>query len=292
MSLAPIRGSGGTAQGPPTEGRVGDDLREGWSSFMADPIAGVETCELSSRGCSCVILAFHGYMIHRSLTDIIDVHTGSSDFEVSHPPSRAGWGWEGLDLGAVNREASRSVPFSSRELTGIVEAVGGMSRPAGGVPLLGDVDQVLLALRRLGLDDLAGDLEYKKVLIEDDPDESPISLESARGFYAFVAAGALRGFPSVTVDSRGYVGLEWIIPDPLRPGFAPGTVTTGRGDDHLWGRGDGVLGMWFLPNGLVRVCGTSGPVGQGVDRMAVNSTVPPAHVIGEIMPFLSRLEGT
>lgn len=158
------------------------------------------------------------------------------------------------------------------------------------VPLLDDVEDILLHLRSRGLDDLASDLEYKKCLIEEDPDELPISLESARGFADFVATESLVGSPNVMVDSYGYVGLEWIIPDPLTMGSGVEMAATGKGDDHVWGKGDGVLGLWFLPSGMVRVCGTSGPVGQGVERMRVNSTMLPGYVMGEVRPFLSRLE--
>jgi hypothetical protein len=186
----------------------------------------------------------------------------------------------------------QSVYGSSAELKDVIlDVLLEPFDPPDEVPALDDVERVLWYLRSRGLDDLAGDLEYKKGLIEEDPDESPISPESARGFTAFVTTKLLAGSPNVIVDSRGHVGLEWIIPDPFPQGSGPGVVTTGRGDDHVWGRGDGVLGLWFLPNGLVRVCGTSGPVGQGVDRMRLNSTVPPAHVMGEVRPFLSRLDG-
>ena len=160
----------------------------------------------------------------------------------------------------------------------------------GKVPVLRNVEDILKYLRSLGLDDLADDLEYKKRLIEENLDELPISLESAREFAAFVATESPPGSPNVTVDSYGYVGLEWTIPSPPASTSGAEVVTTERSDDHVWGKGDGVLALWFLPNGLVRTYGTSGPVGQGVERMRVNSILPPVHVMGEVKPFLSRLE--
>ena len=164
-----------------------------------------------------------------------------------------------------------------------------LGAPVAG-PELDTVEDVLGHLRSQGLDDLAGDLEYKRQFIEEDPDELPISLESAREFALFAVTEPLAGSPSVMVDSYGHVGLEWIIPDPFASEAGAEVAMTGRGDDYVWGRGDGVLGLWFLTNGLVRVCGTSGPVGQGIERMSVNSIVPPAHVMGEVRLFLSRLE--
>ncbi len=138
------------------------------------------------------------------------------------------------------------------------------------------VDRLLQRLRDQGLDDLAGDLEYKNALIQEDPEELPISPESASLFADFIAREPLTGSPNLTVDSRGHVGLEWTI---------PGQSLTETGP------GDGVLGLWFLPDGLVRICGTSGPAWSGVDRIRVNCAVPPAQVMSQVEPFLSRLEG-
>ena len=156
------------------------------------------------------------------------------------------------------------------------------------VQMSDDVDDVLEYLRGLGLDDLADDLEYKRLLIEEDPDELPICDESARTFVSFIATETLAGSPALTVDVYGYIGLEWIIPDPLASQAE--AARTVENDDRVWGRGDGVLGLWFMPSGMVRVYGTSGPVGQGIDRMRVNDTVPTGRVMHVVEPFLSRLE--
>ena len=153
-----------------------------------------------------------------------------------------------------------------------------------------DVEVIIESLREHGLQDFAVQLEHKKRVIEDDPDELPISPESVRSFVGFVTAQPLPGSPRVTVDPYGYVGLEWVIPNPYTLGPSRTEASSGRDDDHVWGKGDGVLGVWFLPSGMVRVYGTSGPVGQGLERMRVNSTVTPSYVINVVEPFLSRLE--
>ena len=152
-----------------------------------------------------------------------------------------------------------------------------------------NVDGILGYLRDHGLDELADDLEYKKRLIEEDPDEVQICEESARRFVSFVAAEELPGSPTVTVDVDGYVGLEWVIPDPMALGSEATTRSVGE-NDGAWGEGDGVLGMWFLPAGMVRVYGTSGPVHRKINRMRVNETYLPEHVMSAVEPFLSRLE--
>ena len=152
-----------------------------------------------------------------------------------------------------------------------------------------DVEAVLRHLRDRGLDHFAGELEYKKILIEEDPDELPIDLESARGFASFVSSHTLAGSPNVTVDTDGYVGLEWVVPDPMSLGSGERRATSANDDAHVWGNGHGVLGLWFLPDRMVRVYGTSGPVKQGVVRMRVNCTVTPSHVMNAIAPFMFRL---
>lgn len=160
----------------------------------------------------------------------------------------------------------------------------------GEVQVPGDVDGLLGYLRDRGLDDLADDLEYKRLLIEEDPDELPVCDESVRGFARFIATEQLVGAPTLTVDVAGHIGLEWVIPDQLTSRSGGQMAGTGQDDNQVWGKGDGVLGMWFLPSGMVRVYGTSGPVGQGIDRMRVNDTLPPGRVVITVEPFLSRLE--
>lgn len=100
-----------------------------------------------------------------------------------------------------------------------------------------DVEAVLRHLRDRGLDHFASELEYKKILIEEDPDELPINLESARGFAGFVASHSLVGDPNLTVDTDGYVGLEWVIPDSMSLGSGEREMRSVRDDDHVWGNG-------------------------------------------------------
>jgi hypothetical protein len=237
-------------------------------------------------------------MVRSSGVDVKDVaYVSVSKSDVAYVPSMVDWDSEDPILGIFAR--GRLQPVYDLSVEGETNVLHSLLEPSdapGKVPILGNVEDILKYLRSLGLDDLADDLEYKKCLIEEDLDEEdlnelPISLESAREFAGFVATESLAGSPNVMVDSYGYVGLEWIIPGPPISTSGAEVVTTERTDDHVWGKGDGVLGLWFLTNGLVRVCGTSGPVGQGIERMRVNSIVPPVHVMGEIKPFLSRLEG-
>ena len=197
----------------------------------------------------------------------------------------------GISDNVEKSEVRQETTALTQALAGDRPLVIGMvaSNAPGEIPVPDDLEGILGYLRNEGFDDFASELEYKRLLIEEDPDELPIRPESARGFAGFVVAELPAGSPNVTVDAYGYVGMEWIIPDPLASGAGAQVATVGRDDDHVWGKGDGVLGLWFLPNGMVRVYGTSGPVGQGVERMRVNSTVTPGYVMSEVEPFLSRL---
>lgn len=154
--------------------------------------------------------------------------------------------------------------------------------------VLDNVDNILQYLKNKRLYNLANDLEYKKYIIEQD-DDIPISIESARTFACFVTTEVLPGSPNATVDYCGYVGLEWIIPGQITSKSKTNITAT---NNHVWGKGNGVLGLWFLPNRLVKICGTSGPAEQGIKRMRINSVSPIANVINEIQPFLSRLHYT
>ena len=292
MGLAPLRGSRGAPQGRPAEGRRSDDLRAYWSGFMAEYLVDMRVGGDISYTCTaCGPMFFWPNMVGSSAVDIRRIYILGSEDEAVYVSPMADWDSETPSVGVLTGRRLQPVYHLSAEgETIVLDALVESSDAPGEIPVLDDVEDVLRYLRSRGLDDLAGDLEYKKCIIEEDSDELPISPESVREFAGFVSREPMGSSPNVIVDSNGYVGLEWIIPDQLvsRPGAE--VVTTERGDDHVWGKGDGVLGLWFLPSGMVRVCGTSGPVGQGIERMRVNSIVPPAHVMSEVMPFLSRLE--
>ena len=293
MSLVPFRGSREAPQGRMTGGRRTDDLRASWSGFTADYLADIRAGGSFFHMCTaCDPMSFQSNVVRSSRVDVRSVYIFASGFGAVYVPPMVDWDSEATALAIAARGGLQPVyDLSVEGETIILEALSESLDVPNEVPVLDDVEDILRYLRSRGLDDLAGDLEYKKCLIEEDPDELPISLESAREFAGFVATESLAGSPNVLVDSYGYVGLEWIIPDPLASRSGAEVVTTNRGDDHVWGKGDGVLGLWFLSNGLVRVCGTSGPLGQDVERMRINSIVPPAYVMGEVNPFLSRLEG-
>ncbi len=274
-------------------GEGDDDLRSYWSGFMTDYIVDVRVGGGVVHTCViCVSMSSLPNPATLSPLGLKGIYVYAPEFETADVPPVGDWYSEFRALGIGVPEEVQVHGDLSLEVEDIIgDLLSETSDGRDEVWELGDVGDILRFLRRRGLHDMAGDLEYKKSVIEEDPDDLPISFESAREFASFVEAETFDGSPNVTVDPYGYVGLEWTIPDPTASWAEEEAAKIDRRDDRVWGRGDGVLGLWFLPDGLVRVCGTSGPVGQGVERMLVNSIMPSTHVMGAITPFLSRLHG-
>ena len=155
-----------------------------------------------------------------------------------------------------------------------------------------NVEGIIKFLRLSGLVAISDRLEYLHREIAEDPDELPLSADSLGKLADFILGNPLPGAPSVWVDPYGYVGLQWRIPDPNRPEGPSVSEFPPRDDDHLWGNGDGILAMVFLPSGLVKFSGTSGPVGQGLARLIVGGTFPQGAMMSAVQPFLSRLEAS
>ena len=168
-----------------------------------------------------------------------------------------------------------------------LDDAGGTHNDRAGIP--DNVEGIIEFLKSLGLVSISNRLEYLHREISEDPDEFPMSADSLGKFADFVLDNPLPGSPSVWVDPYGYVGLEWRIPDPDRSEGLSASETVPRDDDHLWGKGDGILAMVFSPSGLVKFSGTSGPVGQGLERLMIGGTFPQAAVMSAVQPFLSRL---
>jgi hypothetical protein len=147
-----------------------------------------------------------------------------------------------------------------------------------------DIDSVLNKLEQGHFEDVARRVQYLQEEIDDEEGEDPIDLESLHRFARFMLQNQLAGSPSTWIDHRGFLGLEWRIPDPAH------ASESAEADIKHWGRGDGILAMVFLPTGLIRFSGTSGPVGQGIERLNVSGTYTPSGALEAVQPFLSRLE--
>jgi hypothetical protein len=146
------------------------------------------------------------------------------------------------------------------------------------------VEAVLHQLEEASFEVVATRIRDLQEEIDEEEGEEAIDAESLRWFANFIRQRQPAGSPSAWIDHQGFLGLEWRIPDPDRTGRTPDANT------EYWGKGDGILAMVFLPSGLIRFSGTSGPVGQGIQRLNISGTYPPSDVMDAVQPFLSRME--
>ena len=147
-----------------------------------------------------------------------------------------------------------------------------------------DIDTILHKLEQSHFMAVAKRIRFLRDEIDEEEGENSINVESLRRFADFILSGQLVGSPSTWIDYRGFLGLEWRILDPSRTGRKTDANT------EFWGKGDGILAMVFLPSGLIRFSGTSGPVGQGIERLNVSGAYPPSEATEAVQPFLSRVE--
>ena len=135
------------------------------------------------------------------------------------------------------------------------------------------------ALRAHGLDEVASRLAQLRELLAEDPDELDMVLESLRSFADFFIQEERLTVPEVGAGPEGFLEAEWRIPIRGEKAFSP--------DSPYWGRGDGVLAMKFLPSGLVQFAATSGPAGQGIERLRTSGTLPKSSIMSAVQTFVS-----
>ena len=141
--------------------------------------------------------------------------------------------------------------------------------------------EVVNALNAHGFDEVASRLVQLKETIAEDPDETNLVIDSLRPFAEFTMQETHLPVPEIGADSEGFVEAEWRIP------------SSGEGKaasaESYWGRGDGILAMKFLPTGLVRFAATSGPAGQGKERLRTSGILPRNSILPAVQTFMSRL---
>lgn len=181
-----------------------------------------------------------------------------------------------MGVGLIQLEATHEISEASTET---IDADRGADQ----------AQDVIETLKSSGWVSFADRIEYLNNELDEDPEEPQLSLGSLKTFNRFVQSSSMPGSPQVWVDSNGYVGLQWRIPEPDRHLNLRGSQPVTRADDHLWGKGDGILLLVFLPSGRIKYSGTSGPVGKGLGRTRVDGDDPPAVTLKKIEPFLSRI---
>ena len=142
-------------------------------------------------------------------------------------------------------------------------------------------NEIVEALRSHGLDDVAVRHVQLRELLEEDPDESDLVIESLRLFADFLLQETNLPVPEIGAGPEGFVEAEWRIP-PIEDRKA-------NPNDRYWGLGDGILAMKFLPTGLIRFAATSGPAGRGRERLRTSGILPRTSILPAVQTFLSRL---
>ena len=125
-------------------------------------------------------------------------------------------------------------------------------------------NQIIDSLVISGRHTIAADLKGLLQLIDEDPEESPVELDSLRAFAEFLIDEPQYPDPTVGSDPRGYIQAEWRVFE------------------------NGLLVMNFRPNGLIRFVAVSAPAQLGVDRWRESDTLPKAAMLGRIGRFVQE----
>ncbi len=142
-------------------------------------------------------------------------------------------------------------------------------------------NDILDALRSHGLDEVAVRLVQLRILLDEDPDEPDIAIESLRSFVDFFLQETHLPVPEIGAGPEGFVEAEWRIPSGEEGSATP--------NEPYWGRGEGILAMKFLPTGLIRFAATSGPVGRGKERLRTSGILPGTSILPAVQTSISCL---
>ncbi len=127
-------------------------------------------------------------------------------------------------------------------------------------------NEIIAVLRLNRLDTIADRLKYLRQLVEDDPDEPPIAIESLRTLVNFLLSERQLPNPQIGVSPDGLAQVEWRIPT------------------------NGILAMEFLPSGLIRFAAISSTAQRSAERLRVNGTLPKKDALIAVRPFTSHMQ--
>ena len=124
---------------------------------------------------------------------------------------------------------------------------------------------IIAVLRLFGVEAVADRLSYLRSLSDDDPDETPIDVESLRAMALFLMSERQLPDPQIAISSDGLMQTEWRM--------SP----------------NGILVMEFRRSGLIRFAAISPSTEPEVDRHRVNGTLPTDEALAAVRPFTSLL---
>ena len=125
--------------------------------------------------------------------------------------------------------------------------------------------------------------------ISDDPDETPMDIDSLRALAAFIANQSWLPTPEVGVGYGGRLEVAWRIRESNMNEPEAGRMPNIEAHEQYWGRGDGMIALVFLTDGRVQFAAASGPLGLGVERLTANGTLTAEEMLEAIRTFTARL---
>ena len=129
----------------------------------------------------------------------------------------------------------------------------------------GSIAEIVGILRLFRLDAIANRLRYLRDLADDDPDATPLNLDSLRFMALFTMSERRLPDPRISVSPDGLAHIEWRLPT------------------------NGILAIEFLTSGLIRFAAISAPAQPKVDRMHVSGTLPKDEALAAVKSFTKQL---
>ncbi len=145
-------------------------------------------------------------------------------------------------------------------------------------------NEIVEVLRSHGLNEVATRLVQLIEMLDEEPDEPDLEIESLQSFAELFVEETHLPVPEIGASPEGFVEAEWRI--------TPSGNGRANPNERYWGRGDGVLAMKFLPTGLIRFAATSGPVGRGKERLRTSGILPRTSILPAVRTSVSRLVGS
>ena len=129
----------------------------------------------------------------------------------------------------------------------------------------GTPEEIIGVIKTLVRDAVADRLAYLYDIVEEDPDEPPMDIDSLRAMALFLISERELPDPQIGVNPDGLVQTQWRVPS------------------------GGLLAMEFLPMGLIRFAAVSEPATPGVERQRFSGALPKAETLDAVQPFTASL---
>ena len=141
------------------------------------------------------------------------------------------------------------------------------------------VDERKVLLDRLavmGRKDVANRIQQYLDIVDDEPDEPPVAIESLRSVVSFIVQQPKLTPPIVGSDPQGLMELEWHLKDNGDP-------------NSVWGRGNGVVSMKFLGSGKIQYVALSGPYRPDAEREETQGESTKEEIMDSVGVFAHRI---